>query len=131
MVLKNIPTMSQEPAAPTYMFVFRYPEDMPDQSPEQMQRSFQKWMTWIQGMRAKGQYIAGEPLEDVPGKVLRGPRGARATDGPFAEAKEVVAGYMLIKADSFAQAVEIARDCPGFETANTSVEVRQIKPMVR
>lgn len=123
--------MNQETTAPTYMFVFRYPADMPDQSPEEMQRSFQKWMAWIQAMRAQGQYIAGEPLEDVPGKVLRGPRGAKGIDGPFAEAKEVVAGYMLIRARDFAHAVEIARDCPIYETAKGSVEVRQIKPMPR
>lgn len=123
--------MSTPPDTTTYMFVFRYPVDLPDRTPEQMQQSFQKWMTWIEQMKNAGHYIAGEPLEDMPGKVLRGPRGARATDGPFAEAKEVVAGYLLIRARDFEQAVELARGCPGFETANTSVEVRQIKPMAR
>jgi hypothetical protein len=115
-------------ATPTYMFLFRNPADMPEASPEQMQQNFQKWMTWIQAMKAKGQYVAGEPLEDDPAKVLRGPRGAKVTDGPFAEAKEVVAGYMLIAAKNFAEAVKIAKDCPGYALGGT-VEVRQIMPI--
>lgn len=118
--------MSQK-TSPTYLFVFRSPADLPDPTPEQMQQSFQKWMGWIQGMKTRGQYIAGEPLEDV-GKVLRGPRGKHVTDGPFAEAKEVVGGYMLIAAKSFAAAVKISKGCPGFAVGG-SVEVRQIMPM--
>ena len=120
--------MSQNSNAPTYMFVFRSPVDQPDPSPAQMQESFQKWMTWIQAMKAKGQYIAGDPLEDGPAKILRGPRGAKVSDGPFAEAKEVVGGYMLIAANDFAQAAEIARDCPIYNIGGT-VEVRQVMPM--
>jgi hypothetical protein len=115
-------------ATPTYMFLFRNPADMPDPSPEQMQQNFQKWMTWIQSMKARGQYLAGEPLEDTPSKVLRGPRGKSVSDGPYVEAKEVVAGYMLIAAKDLAQAVEISRDCPGFDVGCT-VEVRQIMPI--
>lgn len=109
------------------MFVFRNAADLPEPTPEQMQQSFEKWMSWIAGMKAQGQYLAGEPLEEH-GKVLRGPRGTKVTDGPFVEAKEIVAGYMLIKADSFEHASAIARDCPGFETGG-SVEVRQIMPI--
>lgn len=114
--------------APTYMFLFRNPADMPDPAPEQMQAHFQKWMTWIGVMRAKGQYLSGEPLEDAPGRVLRGPRGAKASDGPFAEAKEVVGGFMLIKAKTLAEAAKIATGCPGYEVGG-NVEIRQIMPM--
>jgi hypothetical protein len=120
--------MSEKTNAPTYMFVFRNPADMPDPSPDQMQKNFEKWMTWIKDMKAKGQYLAGDPLEDNPSKVLRGPRGAKVTDGPFAEAKEIVAGYMLIAATDFAHALEIAKDCPGYNVGGT-VEVRQVMPI--
>ncbi len=115
---------------PTYMFVFRNPHGMDDCSPEEMQQLFQKWMTWIAGMKAKGQYLAGDPLEDTPAKVLRGPRGANVTDGPFAEAKEIVGGYMLIAAKSFADAVRISKGCPGY-ARDGSVEVRQLMPIPR
>ena len=115
-------------SSPTYMFIFRGAGDMSALSPEEMQQSFQKWMAWIARLRAKGQYLAGDPLEDAPGRVLRGPRGAQVSDGPYAEAKEVVGGYMLIKARSFANAVKISRDCPGLLRGGC-VEVRQLMPM--
>lgn len=110
------------------MFVFRAPADVPDPAPEQMQQNFQKWMTWIQDMKAKGQYIAGDRLEETPAKVLRGPRGSKITDGPFVEAKEIVGGYMLIAASDFAQAAEIAKGCPYETGGGHIVEVRQIMP---
>ena len=109
------------------MFLFRSPIDFPEPAPEQMQRSFQRWMTWIQEMRAKGHYLGGDPLDDHPGKVLRSP--ARITDGPFVEAKECVGGYMLIKAKDFAEAVELAKNCPFDTGGGQSVEVRQLMPL--
>ncbi len=120
--------MTQELKAPTYLFVFRHPTDVPDRSPEEMQKNFEKWMTWIQSMKAKGQYVAGEPLEDVPAKVLRGRRGAKISDGPYVESKEVVAGYMLIAAQDFDAAARVAQDCPGYDMG-CSVEIRQIMPI--
>src|ERR1043165_5793699 len=74
---------SMSTAKTTYMFVFRSPAEMPDASPAEMQQSFQKWMAWIHAMKARGQYLAGEPLEDTQARVLRGPRGGKVTDGPF------------------------------------------------
>ncbi len=48
------------------------------------------------------------------------------TDGPFAEAKEVVGGYWLIQARSKEEAIEWARRCPGREC---TVEVRRVYEM--
>jgi len=49
------------------------------------------------------------------------------TDGPFAESKEAIAGFFLIRADSLEEAVEIAGGCPGLEYGQT-VEVRAMVP---
>lgn len=48
------------------------------------------------------------------------------TDGPFAEAKEVVGGYWVIQARSKEEAVEWAKRCPG---ENCSIEVRRVFEM--
>ena len=48
-------------------------------------------------------------------------------DGPFAEAKEVIAGYFVIDAPGMEAAVAIASRCPNAEVG--SVEVREIVPM--
>jgi hypothetical protein len=46
-------------------------------------------------------------------------------DGPFAEGKEVVGGYLLIRSNDLDEAVEISKGCPGYEF-DGSVEVREI-----
>jgi hypothetical protein len=49
------------------------------------------------------------------------------TDGPFAEAKEVVGGYWMIQVKSKAEAVEWAKRCPALD--NEMIEVRQVQEM--
>jgi hypothetical protein len=61
------------------------------------------------------------------GGVVRFEGGqATVTDGPFAEAKEVVGGYWLIQARSKEEALEWASRCPG---ENCSIEVRRVFEM--
>jgi hypothetical protein len=109
---------------PQFLFLFRNRQDEPDPSPQQMEQIFGKWMAWMKTMKAKGQYLGGDRLNDA-GKVIR---GSAVTDGPFAEAKETIGGYILIAADDLAQATEIARGCPGLEYG-TLVEVRPVEQM--
>ncbi len=52
-------------------------------------------------------------------------RGKLVSDGPYAEAKEVVAGYFMLTVDSLDEATEIAKQCPSLPLGLT-VEVRPI-----
>jgi hypothetical protein len=49
------------------------------------------------------------------------------TDGPFAEAKEVLGGYWMIQVGSREEAIEWAKRCPA--SANEIIEVRQVQEM--
>jgi hypothetical protein len=49
---------------------------------------------------------------------------AKVTDGPFAEAKEVLGGYWIIQVKSKEEAIEWATRCPAGE--NETIEVRQV-----
>jgi hypothetical protein len=51
----------------------------------------------------------------------------RVTDGPFAESKEVVGGYWMIRVGSRQEAIEWAKRCPA--TDNEVIEVRQVQEM--
>jgi hypothetical protein len=51
----------------------------------------------------------------------------KVTDGPFAEAKEVLGGYWIIQVKSREEAIEWAKRVPGSE--NEIVEVRQMQEM--
>lgn len=96
-----------------------------DQSPEDMQAHMQRWGKWMGDMGEKGQFIGGQPLENG-GKTLTGTKMV-VSDGPFAEGKEIVGGYIICKANSLEEAVEISKGCPVFEFEDGSVEVRPIQ----
>jgi hypothetical protein len=51
----------------------------------------------------------------------------KVTDGPFAEAKEVLGGYWMIQVKSRAEAIEWASRCPASE--NEVIEIRQVQEM--
>jgi hypothetical protein len=51
----------------------------------------------------------------------------KVTDGPFAEAKEVIGGYWMIQVKSNGEAIEWAKRCPAGE--NEVIEIRQVQEM--
>jgi hypothetical protein len=105
-------------------FVFLYRGGVRDRSPEQMQQMMQKWMAWMKDLGANGHLKdRGQPLERA-GKLVQG-RQRAVTDGPFAEAKDVVGGYTLIEAEDLSEAVELSKGCPIFEVEG-AVEVRPV-----
>jgi hypothetical protein len=107
-----------------FMFIFRGPSPADlNWTPEQGQANMQKWFNWIGELSAKGHYVGGDPL--VPeGKIVKGKKPV-ATDGPFAEGKELLGGYIIIKAESLAAATELAFGFPDFDI-DGSVEVREV-----
>ncbi len=115
------------PKSAEFLLLFRHSQEGPDPTPQEMEQIMGKWMAWMKGMRARGQLAGVNRLQDS-GCVLRGP-GGRLTDGPFAEAKEVVGGYVLVTAPDLAAAAAIARGCPGLEANTTIVEVRPVEPL--
>lgn len=96
-------------------------------SPEQMQKTMEKWVVWFRELGAKGVIKdPGNPLEHT-GMVVRGKQKA-IIDGPYAEAKDVVGGYIVVQAADLAQAVEFSKGCPIFDV-DGSVEVRPIQKL--
>jgi hypothetical protein len=108
-------------------FLFLYRSPAPQGSPEQLQKTMQKWTAWMKELGEKGHLKnEGHPLERT-GKLVKG-KQKTVTDGPFAEAKDAIGGYSIIEARDLAHAVELAKGCPTFET-DGAVEVRPIRKM--
>jgi len=106
-------------------FTFLYRGRDTNASPEQMQRTMEKWRAWCKDLGEKGHLKdIGHPLEHS-GKVVKGKQKS-VTDGPFAEAKDVVGGFTLIQARDLDQAVELSKTCRILEVGG-SVEVRPIQ----
>ena len=108
-----------------YLFLFRG-GNMPE-SPEESQAHMQRWMQWMGDLGAQGKFVGAQPLTKE-GKQVKGSKKA-VTDGPFMEGKEMVGGYLICKADSFDEAVEISKGCPILEYETGIVEVREIQEL--
>ena len=106
-----------------YMLIFRSTDWYKGLSPEQMQQIADNWMAWFNRLKDEGKAIAGNPLERE-GKIVSG-RNRVVSDGPFAESKETIGGYFLLKVNTLDDAVAIAKDCPGLPYG-IRVEVRPV-----
>ena len=110
-----------------FLYLYRMTESARHEAmgtPELAQQNMQRWMTWMQELDAKGHLKdRGQPLE-MTGKVVRG-RQKSVTDGPYAEAKDVLLGFIIIEARDLEQAVEISTGCPIVEGGG-SVEIRPV-----
>ncbi len=96
---------------------------------DQRRLAVQQVGEYAMGLVSDGTLTGGAPLHPVhQAKKVRTREGRqRVLDGPFAESKEVIAGYFVIEAADIDAAVQIAARCPN--AAFGSVEVREIVPM--
>ena len=92
-------------------------------SPEQLQEYMKQYHDWVAEITAQNKFVGGTGLS-TEGKVLKS--NNVITDGPFAEIKESIAGFITIRANDLDDAVSIARKCPILMGEGNSVEVRQI-----
>ncbi|HWB25556.1 MAG TPA: YciI family protein [Chitinophagaceae bacterium] len=106
-----------------FMLIFINGEGSKDFSPEQMQANMQEWFGWVNDLKNKGIYVGGEALLPA-GKTVKG-KDAVITDGPFAESKEVVGGYFIVKAADIDEASEIAKASPDLPYGG-AVQVREV-----
>ncbi len=109
-----------------YMCVLRNSDGgCEEPSPSQMDDAMAKFQQW--------QEKFADNIEDMGGRLGDGKvlTGDGVLDGPFMEVKEVVGGYMVVKASNLDEALEVVRECPPVAASlgSTSVEVRQIFKM--
>lgn len=113
-------------------FVFLYrggatEREQRSRSSEQMEQQMNRWRSWAEKLAKEGHLKDfGVPLQHEGKNVAA---GGVVTDGPFAEGKEVIGGFSIIKAKDLAEASEIAKGCPIFEFPDGRVEVRPVQPM--
>jgi hypothetical protein len=81
-------------------------------------------------LRATGNFHVAEALAPANETVHLTRRGGKLhiTDGPFSEAKEVIAGFYLIEADDMKEAVDIASRIPSADLG--TIEVRPCRQLI-
>ena len=95
---------------------------------EQRAAGFRAYAALDRDLRAAGELLASEALDDPSTGRAVTVRDGRAivTDGPFAEAKEHLAGFYLVECDTAERAVECAARIPE-ASAGLTVEVRPVR----
>lgn len=90
--------------------------------PAEARQAIEQMMEWCHGLKKQGVAPSFSPLARM-GKIVAGKKGSSVMDGPFMEAKEVVGGYLIVRADSLEEATTIAQQCPILEHGIT-IDVR-------
>ncbi|MCE7053442.1 YciI family protein [Algoriphagus sp. AGSA1] len=91
-------------------------------SPEQMQER----MNWLGSIAAQNKLVdKGNTLLPMPGSAKTVKADQVVTDGPYTEIKEFITGYIVVKADTIDEAVEMAKGNPIFKIGG-NIEVREV-----
>lgn len=110
---------------PNFMLVYRSkPYSAAEISPEAMQESMKLWNDWIGQGFAQGWMVDPGDALQPGGKIVDFKK--KVTDGPFAESKEIVGGYSIVKVDSYDKALECAKTCPALSDPSATIEVREL-----
>lgn len=115
---------------PNYMMLLHEePMDYSQFSPEQIEAVIGEYIAWRQRTADEGKLVGGEKLKDDGGRHITGTNGEmRVTDGPYAEAKEVIGGYFTIAAKDYEEAADISKSCPHLKYGGR-IELREVESM--
>jgi hypothetical protein len=107
-----------------YLLLFHSGEWWKELGREQLEKYVAESNAWLEKVMATGKVKGGQALARG-GTIISGKSGRAITDGPFAESKEVIGGYLLLDVASFEEAVAIAKTAPNL-AFGSSVEVRSL-----
>jgi hypothetical protein len=107
-----------------YMLLYRTDEWYNRLSQQELQNLMRENSAWIQRLTEQGKAKPGRALERR-GAFVSGKNGKFVTDGPFAESKEAIGGYVLVDVETLDEAIAIAQSSPGLAYGG-SIEVRPI-----
>ena len=115
----NAPTTTNQ-----YLLLFRGPEWDKGMSPAEIQDVLDQAMAWFDGLNRRG-IVRGTHALRRSGCIVSDERAQMVTDGPFAESKEAIGGYLLLEVDSLDEAIAAAKGYPGLDRGIT-IEIRPI-----
>jgi len=107
-----------------YLLMFSGNEWYNRLSKAEIQNVIEQSKAWFEGLAASGKAKGGQALART-GATISGKNGRVISDGPFAESKEAIGGYMQIEAASLDEAITIAQGCPAL-SHGTNIEVRPL-----
>src|SRR5690349_1585464 len=110
-----------------YALIMRHEDGSKIASPEQMEAWMKQTMDWIGGIAAQNKFVSGTGLPFKDAATVRTQNGKPVvTNGPFGDIKETIGGFIVVRAESVAEAVEFAKGCPVLQGEGNSMEIRRI-----
>lgn len=109
------------------MLIQETPEDFAERSGPAAEAYWGKWMAYSEsvGDKVVGGNVLGDGSTGVAITVRDGER--QIQDGPFADSKEALGGYMIFDVASMDEAIELASSCPAASSGH--VELRPVAGM--
>jgi len=104
-----------------YLCMYRGAPSQDKPSPAQMQEMFAAFNAWKETFKTNILDM-GSKLKPS-GKVVT---ASGVTDGPFAEGKEIVGGFMILAADDYDGAAAVVKAMPGMQMPGACVEIREM-----
>jgi hypothetical protein len=107
-----------------HMLLFSSSEWYKELSHDEIQKVISQTKAWFDRLSARGKVKAGQALARK-GAIVSGKNGRFVSDGPFAESKEAIGGYLVLDVETLEEAIAIARTNPGL-AYGTSIEIRPV-----
>jgi hypothetical protein len=110
------------------LMIYHTPEEFEMRKNDYKHSHLGAWRAYYQALVAAGVYVGASALElPETGTTVRVKDGKRRVqDGPYADTKEQLAGFIIIEVPSVDAALEWAARCPGASIG--AVEVRPLAP---
>ena len=111
-----------------YMLLIYWAEKWDEKSVEEKGAIYQEAVEYSEGLRKRDMHEGGSPLEPTTTATTVRMKNGKAvmTDGPFAETKEQLGGYSIVKAKNLDEVLAIVAKHPLLR-GGLSIEVRPIR----
>jgi hypothetical protein len=113
------------------MLIYETADDFNARASEERNPMIGPWRQYYRALIDAGVYVTGAPLQpDSTGTTVRVKGGQRQVqDGPYADTKEQLGGYIILDLPSLDAALDWAARCP--TAATGAVEIRPVSEQVR
>ena len=113
---------------PFMLLIIEPPGQRQERTEAEGRAVYGRMVDFSEALKARGLLLASQSLKTADDGVRVRMRGGKRTlvDGPFAEAKEMVGGYLIVDVATRDEALAIAQEVPAAEWA--TVEVREFGP---
>ncbi len=108
----------------SYMMFFRSDEWYKELSYDEIRNLIKRNHAWMEELTAQGKAKPGHALQRK-GATVSGKNGGIISDGPFAESKEAIGGYLILNVETLEEAIAIAKTNPSLSYGG-SIEIRPV-----